>query len=99
MEMPKIFSVIPSVVKQEGVHLYAALFHQLVAKRVNRSQRVCFVVFGKIADVIPGVVMEESSIGMGTLTFQVGQEPAPQLPGSGDSDHGGIGHCLSALKR
>src|SRR5580698_4662959 len=63
MKMPQVLFVVPPVVKQEGIYLYTALFDQLITESANRTHRIRLVIFRVIANVIPGVVMQERSIG------------------------------------
>src|ERR1700722_10818075 len=99
MKMPQMFFVVPPIVKHKRVHLYAALLHQLVAKSANRTHRIRLVIFRVIANVIPGVVMQEGSIRMCALTFEVGQESAAQLAGKSNSSHRGISNGLPGSQR
>src|SRR5580658_1489739 len=99
MKMPQMPFVVPPVVKQEGVYLHTALFHQTVAKSANRTHRIRLVIFRVIANVIPGVVMQERSIRMCALTFEIAKEPAAQLSRKSNSNHGGISNSLPGSQR
>src|SRR5262249_19348761 len=77
-ELPQVRVIVPAVVEQEGVHLHAASAHQLLTEGVNGVQRVALRVGREIADVVPGVVVQEGTKRRGTLTFQIRPETAAQ---------------------
>ena len=49
--------------------------------------------------VEPTVVMQESTVRMSPLFFDVSKKVAPQLAGSGHSNHRGIGNRLARTQR
>src|ERR1035441_5321198 len=76
---PQCVRIIPTVVKEKRVHFHAALLHQLFAKGTNHGKRGRLIVGVVEADVVPGVVMQEGTIGTGPLPLDVVQETTPQL--------------------
>src|SRR6202021_3610835 len=71
----------------------------LGAKNAKPTHPIRLVIFRVIANVIPGVVMQERSIRMCALAFEIAKEPATQLSGKSNSNHGGISNSLPGPQR
>ena len=99
IEFPESRGIVPAIVEEKAVELDAALLGQLLAETLHHGDRALLVVAVEISQVVPGVVMQKSSIRMSAFEFHIFQEVAAQLRGVSHADHGGIGHALAGLQR
>ena len=93
VEAPEGVGVIPAVVKEEGIELNVAVKDKLLAEGIDAVNGAGFTEAVFIAEVEPGVVVEERLIGAGALGFDVGEEVAAKLAGLRGSDDGGVDVC------
>src|SRR6202044_4106936 len=96
---PQRARIIPTIVEQERVQFYIALFDQLFAERTNYIESGCLVVWIVKANVVPGVVGKEWRVRARPLALDVAEEAAPHLPRWADANHGKVRHRLACAQR
>src|ERR1700741_1954315 len=89
--------IIPAVIEQKTVDLDAALSRQLLAEAVDLLHRVVLVVAIEKSQVVPGVVMQECAVRVGTFEFEIGKKIAAQLSRMCGSEDRGIRDALTWL--
>ena len=98
-ELPQPRRVVPAVVEQEGIHLHAACPDEVLAIRPDYRQRFGLGVWREIADVVPGVVVQERAERCCALVLQVSLEAAAQLTGRHCAEYGRIPRCHVRTQR
>ncbi len=80
VELPKRLGVIPTVVEDHRIHGDLMGADEVLADLMDGVEAIGFVeVEGAPGDVVPGVVVEERSVRMGALAFDVVEEGAAHL--------------------
>src|ERR1700690_325164 len=91
--------VVPTVIVKVRIESDAALDVKLVAEGIDHVQGTRLVVWSEIAEVVPGVVMQERAVGMGALALHVTQKIATELARRGRANHGRICCCTTMKER
>src|ERR1035438_1370799 len=99
VESPKRFVVVPAVVKQKRIELDAALFRQFPAEGIDAVQSLHLIIGTEIAEVVPGVVVQKCTIGMGPLALEIRKKIAPHLPRVSHTDHRRVDNGLACVQR
>ena len=56
--------VIPAVIEEERVQLNSAFLGQFVPECVDAIQRPCLVVRRKVAEIVPGIIVQKRPVRM-----------------------------------
>ena len=99
VEAPEGVGIVPAVVEEERVELDVALDDELLAEGVDAIDGAGFVETIFIAEVVPGVVVEEGLVGARALGLDVGEEGAAQLTGLRGAEDGGVEDGLAGAQR
>src|SRR5579884_1483911 len=86
VKAPQRGMIVPPIVKEIRIERDAALVMQFASERVDAVQRPGFVIGVEIAQIIPGVVMQECAVRMRALALNVIQKIAAQLAWTRHSD-------------
>jgi len=97
IETPEGSGVIPSIIEDERVELYAAFFGELGAEGMYAVESVGFGVTVLVADVVPAVVIQEGRVRARSLVFYLREKSAAQLARRVSADHGGVRDGLVGL--
>src|SRR5205085_11122341 len=87
VECPERLGVVPAVVEEKGIEHDAALPNELLAECLNGADGLRLRVLREIADVVPGVVMQERPVRVRALAFEVCEKVAPHLSRTRGADH------------
>src|SRR5258708_39575339 len=98
VERPEGFGVIPTVVEEERGQFHTALLRQFMLEQVHTIQRASLVIGREIAEIVPGVVVKKSSVGMRPLPLHIRKEAAPHLPGTCDTSYRRVCDRLACAK-
>ena len=99
VEAPERVGIVPAIVEEIRVELYVPLDDELLAKCVDAVEGPGLGEAIFIAEVVPGVVVEEGLIGARALGFDVCEECSAELVGLRGSDDGGVGDGLAGAER
>ncbi len=94
-ERPGAGQVVPAVVEQEGIDLHPALDAQFFTEGMDTVQRIGFGIGGVIADIVPGIVVQEGAIGVGAFRLDIVEKVAAQLAGGTYTHNRGNGQALA----
>src|SRR5579871_6804469 len=90
VEFPKRSVVVPSIVEENGIKCYTPLIVQLMTKGIDSANCASLIVRIEIAEVIPGVVVQEGSIRVRSLAFDISKKCSTHLSWGSNADYGRI---------
>jgi hypothetical protein len=75
VKVPQSLGIVPAVIKEKRIQLHAAFLDKFGAEGMDYVECRSFVVLIGIAEIVPGVVVQERPIRMSAFAFQVIKEP------------------------